>query len=447
MTLLPEMIRDRLRGRLGAALWTFAAAAGLTATLGAAAPRVDDDHVVFTADELAKIYRRSPLGELPPEPVNGVADSAAAAALGQFLFFDIRLSANGKIACASCHQPARGFSDGQALAKGLLPGTRNTPSLLNAALNHWFFWDGRADSLWSQALQPLEGAREAGGDRLHIAHLVADDSALGAAYQRVFGPLPPLEDTARFPPHARPDPDPRSPMAEAWQAMALPDRTAINRAFSNLGKAIEAYERKLISGDSPFDTYVEGLRTGDSVKEAALSPAAARGLKLFVGAANCHACHTGPALSDGEFHNLGLPLLPGEAPDRGRAAGMTLLRADIFNAAGPFSDEPTESAKLRLGSLPPPKSQLGAFKTPSLRNVALTPPYMHDGRFADLPAVLKFYAQGGAATRGHLVGRRDLTLSLVPHLTAEQQADLVAFLRALTGAPLPPSLTEAPAGP
>ncbi len=441
------MIHGRLQRRLGATLCALAAAAGLTAILGAAAPPAPDDRVLYTADELARIYRRSPLGELPPGPADGVADSAPAVALGQFLFFDTRLSANGEIACATCHQPARGFSDGQALAKGLLPGIRNTPTLLNAALNHWFFWDGRADSLWSQALQPLEGPREAGGDRLHIVHLVAADRALGAAYQRVFGPLPPLSDTARFPPHARPDPDPRSPMARAWQAMAPADRTAVNRVFSNLGKAIEAYERKLISGASPFDTYVEGLRTGDPAKRAALSPAAARGLKLFVGVANCHACHTGPAFSDGEFHNLGLPLLPGAEPDRGRAAGMTLLRADIFNAAGPFSDQPTNTATLRLESLPPPKSQLGAFKTPSLRNVALTPPYMHDGRFADLPQVLGFYAQGKEASRGRRVGARDLTLNLVPRLTPVQQADLVAFLDALTGAPPPPALTEPPREP
>jgi cytochrome c peroxidase len=408
---------------------------------------VPDGRVLYTADELARIYRRSPLGELPREPTNGVADSAPAAALGQFLFFDTRLSANGEVACATCHQPARGFSDGRALAKGLVLGRRNTPTVLNAALNHWFFWDGRADSLWSQALHPLEGPREAGGDRLHIAHLVAADAALGAAYQRVFGKLPPLADTDRFPPHARPDPDSRSPMAQAWQAMTAADRTEVNRVFSNLGKAIEAYERKLISGGSPFDTYVEGLRTGDSAKEAALSSAAARGLKLFVGAANCHACHTGPALSDGEFHNLGLPLLPGEEPDRGRAGGMAPLRADIFNAAGPFSDEPTGTAELRLEFLPPPQSQLGAFKTPSLRNVALTAPYMHDGRFADLPQVLEFYAQGKAASGRRLVGTRDANLTLVPHLTTAESADLVAFLRALTGAPPPPSLTEPPPGP
>jgi cytochrome c peroxidase len=441
MTLLREMIR--LRAWLG----TLIAVAGLIAILGAAAPTLPNNPAFFTDDELARIYRRSPLGELPPDPTNRVADSPEAAALGQFLFFDRRLSANGEMACATCHQPARGFSDGRAVAQGLAPGRRNTPTLLNAALNHWFFWDGRADSLWSQAVQPLEGRREEGGDRLHIVHLVADDAALSAAYQRVFGTLPPLDDTARFPPHGRPDPDPRSPLARAWETMAPTGRTAVNRVFSNLGKAIAAYERKLVSGGAPFDTYADGLRTGDPAKLAALSSAAARGLKLFVGAANCAACHTGPALSDGEFHNLGLPLLPGAEPDPGRAAGMALLRADIFNGAGAFSDEPTGPAKLRLGSLPPAQSQLGAFKTPTLRNVALTAPYMHDGRFATLPEVLEFYAQGKAASHGRVIGTRDVNLTLVPPLTPDQRADLVAFLKALTGMPPPLSLTEPPREP
>jgi cytochrome c peroxidase len=442
-----EMICGRLRGLLGGALCALAALASVTVILGAATPPSRDDRALYSADELAAIYRRSPLEAPPPDPTNAVADSAPAAALGQLLFFDRGLSANGEVACASCHQPARGFSDGRAVAKGLADGTRNTPTLLNVALNHWFFWDGRADSLWSQALQPLERPREAGGDRLQIAHLVAADAALSAAYQEVFGPLPPLADTARFPAHARPDPDPQSPTARAWQAMAPSDRTAVNRVFSNLGKALEAYERKLVSGASPFDTYAEGLRAGDPQKQAALSPAAMRGLKLFVGAANCALCHTGPALSDGEFHDLGLPLLPGAEEDRGRAAGLAELRADIFNAAGPFSDDPTGTAKRRLEFLPPPPSQLGAFKTPTLRNVALTGPYMHDGRFATLPQVLEFYAQGKTASRDRLVGTRDATLNLVPRLTPAQSADLVAFLEALTGTPLPSSLTEPPPQP
>ena len=192
---------------------------------------------------------------------------------------------------------------------------------------------------------------------------------------------------------------------------------------------------------------VAGLRSGDKAKQAALSPAARRGLALFVGAGNCELCHSGPAFSDGQFHNLGLPLLPGEAADPGRGAGIALVKADIFNAAGGFSDDPKGEARQRLEFLPEAKSQLGAFKTPGLRNVALAAPYMHDGRFASLSEVLQFYAQGKAASHGRLVGEREATVDLVPRLSAAQIDDLSAFLQSLTGKTLPEALTRPPSQP
>jgi cytochrome c peroxidase len=429
-------------------LGAVAAVAGLTIVLAATArPASGGEADLYSKDELAAIYRHSPLSALPAGGTDGVADSAPAAALGQFLFFDAALSANGKVSCASCHQPAHGFTDGRALAKGLAVGTRNTPTLLDAVFNHWFFLDGRTDSLWSQALQPFENVREFGSDRLAIAHQIAADPALRASYRQAFGALPPLDDATRFPAHARPGPDAEAALARTWQAMAPADHTAVNRLFSNLGKAIEAYERKLVSAAAPFDTYVAGLRSGDTAKLAAIPAAAKRGIKLFVGAGNCELCHAGPTFSDGQFHNLGLPLLPGKAPDRGRADGIVQVRADIFNAAGPFSDTPPAEAKQQLEFLPAPESQLGAFKTPTLRNVALTSPYMHDGRFATLAQVMQFYAQGAAASHGRLVGTREATANLVPRLTPAQQADLIAFLDTLTGEPLSASLTAPPSRP
>jgi cytochrome c peroxidase len=410
-----------------------------------AATASHDDRLRYTPAELAAIYRHSPLSAPQADPTNAYADSAAAAKLGQCLFFDRRLSANGRVSCATCHEPARGFTDGRKLARGIAVGTRNTPSVTDAAFGHWFFWDGRADSLWSQALQPLENPREAGSDRLHIAHLIDGDPRLRAAYQRIFGPLPNLDDPERFPAHARPDADARLPVARAWAGMTAADRHAVNRLFSNLGKAIEAYERRLIDRSSPFDRYVAALRSGDAAGELAISPAAKRGLKLFVGTANCDLCHSGPTFSDGQFHNLGLPVLPGEAPDTGRAAGIRLLTANPFNGAGPFSDDRTGPSRDRISYLPSPASQLGAFKTPDLRNVALTAPYMHDGRFATLEQVLDFYAEGKAASHGPLVGVREETANLVPPLNAAQKADLIAFLKTLTGDPLPRILTQAPA--
>ena len=440
----------RARGRhgvFGAAIGALGVAAGLAVILGAGARAAPGDRALYTPAERAAIYRHSPLGKVPPDPTDRFVNDPAAARLGQFLFFDTGFSANGKVACSTCHQPARAFTDGRALTKGIAVGTRNAPTVLNTAYNHWFFLDGRTDSLWSQALQPFENPREMGSDRLHVLHLVADSSALRSAYRHIFGPLPPLADLKRFPMHARPDPDARAPLARAWQAMAPADRTAVDRAFSNLGKAIEAFERKLISKDAPFDIYVAGLRTEDAAERNAISPAARRGLKLFVGAGNCDLCHAGPTFSDGQFHNLGLPVLAGEAPDPGRAQGIRLVRADPFNGAGAFSDDPSGAAREKLEFLPAPDTQLGAFKTPTLRNVALTAPYMHDGRFATLQDVMRFYAEGKAASHGRLVGTREATADLVPHLTPAQQADLVAFLKTLTGTPVPRSLTVPPSHP
>jgi cytochrome c peroxidase len=401
----------------------------------------------FTKSELAAVYALSPLGAPPPDPTDRVAQDPRAARLGQYLFFDRRLSANGTLSCATCHQPARAFTDGRALAKGLALGTRNVPTLLNVAYNHWFFWDGRADSLWSQPLQVFENPKEMGSDRLHVAHAVYADRLLRHAYEQLFGPMPPLEDTVRFPRHARPDSDPQASPARAWRAMAPADRTAANRVAANVGKAIEAYERELVSRDSAFDRYVAGLKNHDPGELAVLSPAARRGLSLFVGAAHCDLCHAGPDFSDGEFHDIALPLLPDEAPDGGRAAGIRELEANPFNSAGPYSDDPDGPAKQRLTFLPPPDSQLGKFKTPTLRNVALTGPYMHDGRMATLRQVLQFYADGKAASHGHVVGKREATLDVIPHLTQAQISDLVAFLDSLTGAPLPAALTRKPPSP
>ncbi len=406
---------------------------------------VKNERSLYTSHELAVILHHSAKQALPPDPTNKVADNPDAASFGQLLFFESRFSANGKISCATCHQPEHAYTDRRALSKGLAVGSRNTPTVINAAFNHWFFWDGRSDSLWSQALQPLEKQSECGGDRLHIIHVVKNDPVLSKAYKEVFGKFPPLEDSRRFPEHARPDFNPKSPLSRAWTAMTVTDQTTANRIFSNLGKAIEAYERKLIRFDSPFDRYVEGLRTKSKTARHAISPAAKRGLKLFIGKAKCELCHSGPNFTDGQFHNLGLPVRPGKKEDEGRAAGLRAVIRDPFNGMGRFSDDKNRESGDRFNFLPTPESQLGAFKTPSLRNVAVTPPYMHDGRFPTLRHVLNFYALGEEAEHGRLVGEREKTVDLIPHLTFRQRQDLISFLLTLTSKPLPTRLTEAPA--
>ena len=250
-----------------------------------------------------------------------------------------------------------------------------------------------------------------------------------------------------FPLRARPNASGESAAMRAWYLMSDADRDAVNRLFSNVGKAIAAYERRLISRNSPFDRYAAALRAEDTAGQALLSPSAKRGLKLFVGRGQCELCHSGPLFTDGEFHNVGSPVLSGEDPDAGREDGIRQLVVDPFNAAGRYSDQPDGMTAKRLVFLPTPESMRGAFKTPTLRNVERTAPYFHDGRFTTLEQVVQFYADGLAASRGKLTGARESTLDLIPKFTRAEVMDLVAFLKALNSAWLPRVLTMPPAVP
>ncbi len=398
----------------------------------------------LSPQQLRQVFQHSPLPALPVG-TSAVAADPRAARLGQFLFFDPRLSANGRIACATCHRPELGFSDGRPTAVGLAPSHRHTPSLWNVAYNRWYFWDGRADSLWSQALKPIESPRELGSSRLRLAHLVAADPELATAYETVFGALPELTDTERFPPEGRPvADDPDHPHHRAWSSMRPEDRTAIDRVFSNVGKAIAAYERRLVSRNSPFDVFVAGLRDGDVTRQSALSPAALRGLEIFFGSGQCRVCHSGPSFSDGEFHDLRLPGRSDSPNDPGRFEGIRRLLSDPFNTRGSYSDRRDGPSARRLDHLATGPQSWGRFKTPTLRNVALSPPYMHQGQLASLSEVIDYYSTlRGARPAGHhaeaiLVERR---------FSPRQAADLIAFLQSLTDAEVDPALLAPPASP
>src|SRR5690349_11553477 len=205
----------------------------------------------WTPAELALLRSLSirTLGPVPADPSNRYADDPRAAALGQRLFFDPRLSATGRVACATCHEPARGFQDGRPLAEGVGRAARRTMPLAGTAYGPWQFWDGRADSQWAQALGPLESAAEHGGDRTQYAHLLA--ARYRARYEAVFGALPAL---AGLPAQAGPVADPAR--AAAWNGMPAAARAGVTRVYANLGKAIAAYERRLAFTPSRFDRYV-----------------------------------------------------------------------------------------------------------------------------------------------------------------------------------------------
>ncbi|WP_372518360.1 cytochrome-c peroxidase [Alloalcanivorax venustensis] len=399
--------------------WLAAAGAGDTA---------------FTDAERAAVRALAvPPGHTPPE----IPDPALAE-FGQRLFFDRRLSGDGRFSCASCHQPERAFTDGLALPEAAGRGHRNTPTLINVADNPWFQWDGAADSLWSQMLLVIENPRELDNDRLNLAHTLYRNKDLRAAYRRRFGPLPPMSEGGRFPAHGSPQAASDSPEGRAWRRMAAADQDAVNRVMANLGVALAAWQRRLVRYDSPFDRFAAALADNpDPPPDDAFPAAARRGLKLFVGEAQCTLCHSGPDFSNQAFHNLGVPVT--DHRDTGREQGLRRLAASPFNAAGPYAGDDGDADRLRF--LPPPASQRGAFKTPSLRNVARTAPYFHDGRFATLEQAVRFYLE---PPDGDTLGQREDTLDLIPDLTDRQVADLVAFLKTLNSAPLPEAVTAPP---
>lgn len=408
----------------------FAAAALLAGTVGSAgAGGADERGLRFTEEELRRVLSMAPLPELPRDPSNAVADDPRAARLGEQLFFDERLSIDGERSCASCHQPSLGWADGRRASDPGARFPRNAPSLWNTAYNRWFFWDGRADSAWAQALGPLEQEGELGSNRLRLLHVVHGDAELRRAYVEVFAPLPDgVEDPHRFPPAARPVPkSPEHPLQLAWASMSEGDRHQANVVFSNLGKAIAAFERTLVVEETALDRFVAKLRGSDvSSARPELSEAAVRGLRLFVGPGQCTLCHSGPLLSDGEFHDLGIALTAGHRIDPARHRGVLEILQSPFTRNGPYADAPSPGAPIQY--LDQKTHQLGQFKTPSLRGVADTAPYMHDGRFATLEEVVRFYdTRQGAAPLGH-----PTTLLQPLELSGQDVADLVAFLESLT---------------
>lgn len=401
----------------------------------------------FSAREMQLIAGLTPLGPPPGDETNAYVDDPRAAQLGQFLFFDTRLSANQEVSCATCHQPSHGFSAPTRLGDGLGKTPRHTPSLLNTAYHPWFDWDGRVDSIWAQAFGPLESPVEMGFSRTQLAHLMAEDAELRQAYEALFGAMPDLSDPARFPAVAHPTPQtPHAPAHIAWQKMQPEDQDTVNRIASNTTKAIAAYVTRLVQGDAPFDRFVAQLNAqGESTTdEEILSPEAQRGLKLFVGKAGCIRCHVGPNFSDDSFHNLGLgPRDWLEPANPGRYKGVQQIKQNIFNSAGVYSDSRDGKKSKWLYYLHQTSEDHGQFKTPTLRNIALTPPYMHGGHFETLKEVVHFYSLLNEQVQiGH---REDMLIPL--GLTDAEEDDVVAFLKSLTGEPLAPELTHPPATP
>jgi cytochrome c peroxidase len=328
---------------------------------------------------------------LPPVPIP--ADNPQTPdkiALGKRLFEDKRFSGDGTVACANCHDPAKVFGDGLPVAVGIhnQKGTRQAPTVVNAAYFEHLFWDGRRPSLEEQAKDPFLNPVEHGlTSHDQVVAVVRGDPSYVQAFEKVFGVEP----------------------------------GAIT--IDHVVKAIAAFERTVVSGDSPFDRYLYG---GDPT---AMSAAAIRGLEIYRTKARCQDCHkidqTSAIFIDNDFHNLGV--------------GFKRIQDKFMPLAGKLRKERKPMEEIDIAILSDPElselgrfvvtlrpSDIGRFKTPTLRNVAVTAPYMHDGSQKTLEEVVDFYNQGGEKNPVLDSGIRPL------NLTDEEKADLVEFLKALT---------------
>ena len=305
-------------------------------------------------------------GAPPPDPTNEVADSPAARRLGEALFFDAGLSASGEVSCGSCHDPASSLSDDRPRAIGEGPGSRRTPSIALASHSRWQGWDGRADSLWAQALGPLESPLEHGASRILVARRVIERHA--RLYQAAF-PDSPLPSPRGWPAQGKPG-------DAAFDALAEGEQHAITQVFVHVGKALAAYERTFRVRPTRFDAYMNG----DS---KALTSDEKVGMKAFA-TSGCIQCHFGPRLTNDAFHDTGV----GDA-DAGRLEGLGLWMRSEFRGDGAWSAEPVSREAGTDG-----EAMRGRFKTPPLRGVAGRAFFNHAGQAASLEEVMDGYGQG-----------------------------------------------------
>jgi len=318
------------------------------------------------------------IGPLPPAPIP--ADNPMTPEkieLGKMLFFDYRLSGDGSRTCVHCHEPDQGwsFKDRQSPAYPTQKERRASMTLIDVAYNKSLIWDGRASGLEKQALGPIQNPLHMNQNLDLLIERLNAVPDYAKRFRQVFGTGP------------------------------TPDA---------IGKAIAAFERTIVTADSPFDHYAKGDRT-------ALSASATKGLNLFKGKARCVLCHNGPAFTDGGFHNLGVP----EADFLKDPRVLASLRFDAKRMGVPdYRSLTADPGRYLVTKL---DRDFGAFKTPTLRNVTSRTPYMHNGAFRTLPEVIAFYNNGGGDDP-----RKDPLVQPL-RLTEAEAADLLAFLESLTG--------------
>ena len=390
----------RLRCHDAHARTTLRAAAriALATALAWLIPAAAPSHAAeFSGEEVRLILRHgSWLPSWSPDPSNRASGNAEAIELGRMLFFDPRLSANGKVSCATCHRPELGFSDRRPRARGIVEVDRNTLGLLDVRFNRWFGWDGASDNLWAQSLRPIVDRREMGSSEAAAAALVGSDARLMRRYERVFGAAP----------------------------VGDPQRIVVNMA-----KALAAFQETLVSARTPFDAMRDALARGDSGGVAAYPAAAKRGLQIFLGKGACSLCHFGPTFSNGEFDEIGIDyFISDREVDSGRYDGIRRLHASPYTLLGAFNDDPNRGTATSTRHVALQHRNFGTFRVPTLRNLTRTAPYMHNGSLATLRDVVRHYSEINP-DRLHADGQK----ALKPlNLSDAEIDDLVAFLESLS---------------
>lgn len=387
--------------------WIFA---GVTALAWPLMVIAQGNPLGLNAEEIRLILRHGPWpAPWTKDGSNRVSGNAEAIALGEQLFFEPRLSGTGTVSCATCHMPDKNWTDSRKLGTAIAEGDRNTPSLVNVRYHRWFGWDGASDNLWSQSVRPLLDPREMDASERHVAQFVRGDADFSCRYRNVFGYAPKTDDEV---------------------------------LMIDLGKALAAFQETLVTTRAPFDDFRDAVMRNDWKAAASYPASAMRGARIFMGKGNCSLCHFGPAFSNGEFHEIGVPILKKSGGiDWGRYQGIKMLRASRFNLLGAYSDDKGKAAgqSTRFVDLAPQTFE--QFKVPGLRNVALTAPYMHNGHLATLRDVVKHYSEINLTLlhQAHIYAG-DVYAEAVPtdtvlqplHLREPEISDLVAFLESLT---------------
>lgn len=353
---------------------------------------------------------------------NKFAFDERAQQFGEELFHETKLSAGNEFSCGSCHLPEKFFTDGLPTGVAVETTTRNTPALHGAAWQSWFYWDGRRDSMWSQALTPIESPQEMAGDRVAVARFIAGDKNYRSQYETLFGSFPFTGQEEILSSSATPMGN--QEQKENWAKLADHNQEKINTVFANIGKSMAAYQHTLAPIKTRFDLFIEEVVNGKKI--SSLNKHELAGARLFIDETKtqCLECHNGPLLSNGNFHNIATGNITGPVFDFGREFGLQAALLDEFNCQGKYSDAKPDEC-LHLVHIKRNAAHMrGAFKTPTLRNITNTGPYFHDGRFTTLEEVIRHYANPPA-----LSGADEHELRPGFELTEQEITALTAFMQ------------------